>query len=65
MFLLIYAFGRMTVEFWRMPDAHIGYLYGGWLTMGHVLTLPMAIGGVALLVIAARRNRPSGNLAAS
>ena len=64
-FLLIYAFGRMTVEFWRMPDAHIGYLYGGWLTMGHVLTLPMAIGGVALLVIAARRNRPSGNLAAS
>lgn len=64
-FLLMYALGRLTVEFWRLPDVQIGYLYGGWLTMGHVLTLPMAIGGLVLLGIAYRRARPSGNLLAA
>ena len=62
LFLLMYAFGRLTVEFWRLPDQHIGYLFGGWYTMGHLLTLPMLIGGVALLVLAYRNPRPSGNV---
>ncbi|MBM4212436.1 MAG: prolipoprotein diacylglyceryl transferase [Gammaproteobacteria bacterium] len=63
LFLVMYAFGRLTVEFWRLPDAHIGYLAGGWFTMGHLLTLPMLLAGVALLVIAYRRNESSGNRA--
>jgi phosphatidylglycerol:prolipoprotein diacylglycerol transferase len=62
LFLIMYGAGRLLVEFWRLPDAHIGYLAGGWLTMGHVLTLPMLVGGIALLVYAYRRPRPSGNL---
>jgi phosphatidylglycerol:prolipoprotein diacylglycerol transferase len=57
----MYSSGRLIVEFWRLPDAHIGYLAGGWLTMGHVLTLPMLLAGVALMLIAYRRNVPSGN----
>ena len=61
LFLIMYASGRLIVEFWRLPDAHIGYLAGGWLTMGHVLTLPMLLAGVALLAMAYRRNVPSGN----
>jgi len=61
LFLVVYASGRLLVEFWRLPDAHIGYLAGGWLTMGHVLTLPMLLAGVALLVIAYRRGEASGN----
>lgn len=61
LFLIMYASGRLIVEFWRLPDAHIGYLAGDWLTMGHVLTLPMLLAGVALMVIAYRRNVPSGN----
>jgi phosphatidylglycerol:prolipoprotein diacylglycerol transferase len=44
-----------------LPDEHIGYLYGGWLTMGHLLTLPMLIAGLALLSLAYRRNETSGN----
>jgi phosphatidylglycerol:prolipoprotein diacylglycerol transferase len=63
LFLVMYSLGRLTVEFWRLPDAHIGYLAGGWLTMGHLLTLPMLLAGVALLVIAYRRNESSGNRA--
>lgn len=65
LFLLMYALGRLTVEFWRLPDAHIGYLAGGWLTMGHVLTAPMLLAGIVLLLIAYRRNEPSGNLRAA
>lgn len=65
LFLLMYASGRLLVEFWRLPDAHIGYLAGGWLTMGHLLTLPMWIAGVVLLWWAYRRREPSGNLARS
>ncbi|MFZ9709379.1 MAG: prolipoprotein diacylglyceryl transferase [Steroidobacteraceae bacterium] len=65
LFLVMYALGRLTVEFWRLPDAHIGYLAGGWLTMGHVLTAPMLLAGIVLLLIAYRRNEPSGNLRAA
>jgi len=61
LFLLIYGTSRILVEFWRIPDAHIGYLAGGWLTMGMVLSSPMLIAGIALLVIAYQRNEPSGN----
>jgi len=57
----MYAFGRLTVEFWRLPDAHIGYLAGGWFTMGHLLTLPMLVVGIALMVIAYRRGDASCN----
>ncbi|MEN8176752.1 MAG: prolipoprotein diacylglyceryl transferase, partial [Pseudomonadota bacterium] len=49
LFLVCYAVFRMGVEFLRLPDAHIGYLAGGWLTMGHLLSLPMLAGGVLLL----------------
>jgi len=59
LFLLLYGVFRFAVEFVRLPDAHIGYLAFGWLTMGHVLTLPMILFGILLLVLADRRNRPS------
>lgn len=49
LFLVGYGFFRFLVEFVRLPDAHIGYLMGEWLTMGHVLTLPMLIAGSWML----------------
>lgn len=63
LFLTLYGASRIVVEFWRIPDAHIGYLAGGWLTMGMVLSSPMLVAGVVLLVVAYRRNEPSGNQA--
>lgn len=51
-----YAVSRIAVEFVRLPDAQIGYLFGGWLTMGMVLSLPILIAGVALVIYASRRN---------
>jgi phosphatidylglycerol:prolipoprotein diacylglycerol transferase len=55
LFLLGYGLARFAVEFVRLPDAHIGYMAWGWLTRGQLLTLPMIIGGIALLIVAYRR----------
>lgn len=56
LFLLLYGIFRSLVEFVREPDANIGYLADGWLTMGQVLSSPMIIAGIILLLIAYRRN---------
>ncbi|MDH3561175.1 MAG: prolipoprotein diacylglyceryl transferase, partial [Gammaproteobacteria bacterium] len=55
LFLLCYGLFRFGVEFVRIPDAHIGYLAFDWFTMGHLLTLPMIVFGVAFMVYAYRR----------
>ncbi|WP_435657828.1 prolipoprotein diacylglyceryl transferase [Brucella pituitosa] len=45
-FVLGYGLSRIIVEFFREPDAQLGYLFGGWLTMGIILSLPMVLIGV-------------------
>lgn len=58
MFLIGYGVFRFAVEFVRLPDAHIGYLAFGWLTMGQVLTLPMFVFG-GILLWRAYRGQPA------
>lgn len=55
MFLLLYGLFRGAVEFVRLPDADIGYLWGGFLTMGQLLSLPMVAVGAVWLTILLRR----------
>src|SRR5580698_5216529 len=62
-FMLIYGLARFLVEFVRVPDEHIGYLAGGWLTEGQLLSLPMILAGIALMAWAYRSRVPSGNFA--
>lgn len=52
LFALCYGVFRFSVEFVRMPDAHIGYLYFDWVTMGQILSLPLIIAGLSLLMLA-------------
>jgi phosphatidylglycerol:prolipoprotein diacylglycerol transferase len=61
LFLVCYASARILVEFVRLPDAQLGYLAGGWLTMGQLLSLPMLLVGLLLLNLPARWRQPSGN----
>ncbi len=61
LFLLLYGLARFSIEFVRVPDANLGYLFAEWVTMGQILSLPMILGGLVLLVIAYRRRAPSGN----
>jgi phosphatidylglycerol:prolipoprotein diacylglycerol transferase len=49
-----YGVARILVEFFREPDAQIGYL-GGLVTMGQVLSVPMVVIGALVAVWAARR----------
>ena len=63
LFLLCYGVFRFLVEFVRVPDADRGYILFDWVTMGQILSTPMILAGVALLVVAHRRNEPSGNVA--
>lgn len=53
-FAVGYAMARMLVEFVRVPDAHIGYLAFGWLTMGQILCLPVLFIGLWLMFRPAR-----------
>jgi phosphatidylglycerol:prolipoprotein diacylglycerol transferase len=67
LFLVIYGIARIVVEFWRLPDEHMnkaahGYLFGGWFTMGMLLSLPMLIAGLVLMFLAYRRNQSTGNI---
>lgn len=50
-----YGLARTFVEFYRMPDPQLGYLLGGWLTMGMVLSIPMVVLGVVLALSAKRQ----------
>lgn len=55
-FLIGYALSRIVVEFFREPDAQIGYLMG-WVTMGQILCLPMIAGGIVCIAYALKHER--------
>ncbi len=50
LFALGYGLFRFLVEFVRVPDAQLGYLAFGWLTMGQALCLPLILVGLWLLL---------------
>jgi len=60
MFLFFYGLFRFFVEFYRVPDADLGYLALGWVTMGQILSAPMILLGVVLLVMAYRKDQVEG-----
>ncbi len=57
-FALGYGMARLFCEFFREPDAQLGFFWGG-LTMGMLLSLPLILAGIAFIV-AARRIEPTG-----
>ena len=58
-FVLGYATARIVCEFFREPDPQLGFLFGtaggplgGGVTMGQLLSLPMALVGITAIVVA-------------
>ena len=47
-FITGYAACRIFVELFREPDAHLG-LFGGFISMGQILSLPMLVLGLVML----------------
>ena len=54
-----FAFGygilRFLVEFTREPDAHMGFVALGWMTMGQMLSLAMVAVGIGLMLYSSKR----------
>jgi len=62
LFLGLYGLLRFSAEFFREPDAQLGYLFAG-ATMGQILCLPMIVLGGALIcwvVLKNTKNRQAG-----
>jgi phosphatidylglycerol---prolipoprotein diacylglyceryl transferase len=61
LFVFGYALARIVCEFFREPDPQLGFLFGssvealgGGITMGMLLSLPMALVGAVAMWLAAR-----------
>jgi len=53
-FALIYSLARGFSEFFREPDKQLGFLFSG-MTMGMLLSIPLALAGIILIAQAMRR----------
>jgi phosphatidylglycerol:prolipoprotein diacylglycerol transferase len=58
-FVTGYGLSRIFVEFFREPDQQIGYLFGGWLTMGMLLSVPMVLIGLWAVLTAKPAAEPA------
>jgi phosphatidylglycerol:prolipoprotein diacylglycerol transferase len=54
-FAIFYGCARAFSEFFREPDPQLGFLFGNWLTMGMLLSVPLMLAGVAFVTFALRR----------
>lgn len=55
LFLVGYGSFRFTTEFFREPDAHMGFVAFDWMSQGQLLSAPMVIAGIVLLVLAYKK----------
>jgi len=55
-FAVCYAIARTFCEFFREPDAQLGFLWGG-ATMGQLLSVPLFLAGVGFIVYAMKHPR--------
>ncbi|MEK9647625.1 MAG: prolipoprotein diacylglyceryl transferase [Gammaproteobacteria bacterium] len=55
-FITGYGVFRTFAEFYREPDAHIGFVAFDWMTKGMQLSIPMIIGGLIILFLSYRKD---------
>jgi len=60
--VLLYGAFRFIVEFFRMPDQHLGFVAFGWMTKGQLLSLPMVGIGLLVLMWVYQRNRSTAEV---
>ena len=54
-FMIGYGSFRFATEFFRTPDAHLGFIAFDWIMMGQLLSLPMVVVGVVLFHLAMKK----------
>ena len=55
LFIILYGCFRIILEQFREPDAQLGFFFGG-VTMGQMLSIPLIVGGLAVLVWCFRKD---------
>jgi phosphatidylglycerol:prolipoprotein diacylglycerol transferase len=55
LFLIGYAIARSTCELFREPDSYLGFVLGGVISMGQVLSFPMLLAGAGFVWYALSR----------
>ena len=55
LFVALYGVFRFSLEFFREPDAQLGY-YFGFITMGQILCFLMVFAGIAIIVYSKKKN---------
>jgi phosphatidylglycerol:prolipoprotein diacylglycerol transferase len=51
LFVIVYSIFRFGVEFTREPDEQLGYIAFGWLTMGQILSMAIAVTGIVIWLV--------------
>ena len=54
-FMFFYGTFRFITEFFRTPDAHLGFIAFEWMTMGQLLSFPMIIFGIVVFHMAMKK----------
>lgn len=62
-FMFSYGCFRFMTEFFRTPDAHLGFIAFDWLSMGQLLSLPMIIFGIVVYWLAMKQQNNGRRLA--
>jgi phosphatidylglycerol:prolipoprotein diacylglycerol transferase len=57
---ILYGTTRFIAEFWRAPDVQLGFLYGGWLTMGQIQSLVMVLISIGVYLLIYRISLKKG-----
>lgn len=59
---IAYSIGRFIAEFFREPDSQIGFVYGGWMTTGQVLSLVVMAISILLYIYIVKKNTKVGKI---
>ncbi|MBC7543192.1 MAG: prolipoprotein diacylglyceryl transferase [Candidatus Sericytochromatia bacterium] len=59
LFITLYGVARFFIEYYREPDAQLGLLLGGTLSMGQILCLAMVVIGLGLMAYVTKRGVPA------
>ncbi|MDR0666088.1 MAG: prolipoprotein diacylglyceryl transferase [Campylobacteraceae bacterium] len=54
---IAYSIGRFIAEFWRQPDSQVGFVYGGWMSAGQLLSLLIVLIGIGLYIYIMKSNK--------
>jgi phosphatidylglycerol:prolipoprotein diacylglycerol transferase len=57
MYGLLYSIARIIAEFFREPDIQLGFIYGGWLTQGMLLSALFALICICILFIMKKKKK--------